>query len=662
MNVRDQLLAAAARVYAEGGYHGATTRRIASAAGVNEITLFRHFGSKDALLREALAQCQGRGCRAAARGAGRSRRGAHRMEPGAARSTSRSGRRSSAPASPISPSIPSWSRRRSAAPAPAVSALAAYLGRLKQRRLVSAGFDERVAAAHADGRALRRRDRTRHRADRCIATDPSRRSGSTWRCSSDGIGVAARRAEGSAHEDRRSDRRAGRGAAPSVVGPIEPRGAAAKPLSLVEALEHRGARERDRSAWPESDLRRAEGERRRARSALLPSAHRLGLLYQRTLRSQFSALAGARTTGPAEPAPAGAAMPFVPRPGLPVERAARFAGGGGRVRQQRGSVRRTGRRPAVRAGEHLPVRPVVLADAVQRRTGQRPEPRRPTPAVRERRDRPHRGAGPAPARRHPGVLRRRAGRPPRRHRPGHPEAGRHHAEPDPARARSGQPVGVRSAARPGHPRQPAAGRDPAAARTATWRTTGSSSCSTCRSTSRSRSPPSWWTPRWSGPPGSPSWWRRRRTPATDARAPVRQANEAVTAQEGLLARCAGAALAPGRAHLGLRRVRLSQRRLAVRRPTTSPTGWWRWVFRSRSSPAGGSRATSRWPRPSSSRRRLRLQQTRELAQLDARSARLQLEAARRGLGGERRDRRAGGPRVPDRRDPLSRRASRPRPS
>ena len=54
MNVKDQLLTAAARVYGESGYHGATTRRIAAAAGVNEITLFRHFGSKDVLLREAL--------------------------------------------------------------------------------------------------------------------------------------------------------------------------------------------------------------------------------------------------------------------------------------------------------------------------------------------------------------------------------------------------------------------------------------------------------------------------------------------------------------------------------------------------------------------------------------------------------------------------------
>jgi AcrR family transcriptional regulator len=56
MTVRDQLLDAAARLYAEAGYRGATTRRIAMQAGVNEITLFRHFGSKDALMREAITR------------------------------------------------------------------------------------------------------------------------------------------------------------------------------------------------------------------------------------------------------------------------------------------------------------------------------------------------------------------------------------------------------------------------------------------------------------------------------------------------------------------------------------------------------------------------------------------------------------------------------
>jgi AcrR family transcriptional regulator len=56
MSVRDQLLEAAAQLYAEAGYRGATTRRIAVKAGVNEITLFRQFGSKDALIREAVAR------------------------------------------------------------------------------------------------------------------------------------------------------------------------------------------------------------------------------------------------------------------------------------------------------------------------------------------------------------------------------------------------------------------------------------------------------------------------------------------------------------------------------------------------------------------------------------------------------------------------------
>ena len=54
MEIRDKILAAAVQVYAETGFRGATTRRIAAEAGVNEITLFRHFGSKLALLSEAI--------------------------------------------------------------------------------------------------------------------------------------------------------------------------------------------------------------------------------------------------------------------------------------------------------------------------------------------------------------------------------------------------------------------------------------------------------------------------------------------------------------------------------------------------------------------------------------------------------------------------------
>ena len=41
-----QILDAALDVMAERGYTGATTRQMAAAAGINEVTLFRRFGSK----------------------------------------------------------------------------------------------------------------------------------------------------------------------------------------------------------------------------------------------------------------------------------------------------------------------------------------------------------------------------------------------------------------------------------------------------------------------------------------------------------------------------------------------------------------------------------------------------------------------------------------
>jgi AcrR family transcriptional regulator len=145
MNVRDQLLEAAVRVYAEAGYRGATTRRIAFEAGVNEITLFRHFGSKDALIREAIARCQ----------------------------------RASAIALPATPTDPfrelcDWARSHLAEmrgqralirtcmgefeehpeiiapenspPSQAAKSLARYLGRLREMGLATATFDEGVAA------------------------------------------------------------------------------------------------------------------------------------------------------------------------------------------------------------------------------------------------------------------------------------------------------------------------------------------------------------------------------------------------------------------------------------------------------------------------------------------------------------------------------------
>ena len=47
----DAILKAAAELIGEHGYKGTTTRAIAERAGVNEVTLFRRFGSKQGVLR-----------------------------------------------------------------------------------------------------------------------------------------------------------------------------------------------------------------------------------------------------------------------------------------------------------------------------------------------------------------------------------------------------------------------------------------------------------------------------------------------------------------------------------------------------------------------------------------------------------------------------------
>jgi AcrR family transcriptional regulator len=56
---RERILEAASRVYAKHGFRGATTRLIAIEAGVNEVTLFRTFGSKSCLLEAVLEQYKG---------------------------------------------------------------------------------------------------------------------------------------------------------------------------------------------------------------------------------------------------------------------------------------------------------------------------------------------------------------------------------------------------------------------------------------------------------------------------------------------------------------------------------------------------------------------------------------------------------------------------
>jgi AcrR family transcriptional regulator len=53
---RRQILAAAGEAFSEAGYVGATTRAVASRAGVNVATLHYHFGSKEGLYRAVLAE------------------------------------------------------------------------------------------------------------------------------------------------------------------------------------------------------------------------------------------------------------------------------------------------------------------------------------------------------------------------------------------------------------------------------------------------------------------------------------------------------------------------------------------------------------------------------------------------------------------------------
>jgi AcrR family transcriptional regulator len=51
---RHRILTATRELYAEKGSRGTTTREVADRAGVNEATLFRHFGTKSQLLNEML--------------------------------------------------------------------------------------------------------------------------------------------------------------------------------------------------------------------------------------------------------------------------------------------------------------------------------------------------------------------------------------------------------------------------------------------------------------------------------------------------------------------------------------------------------------------------------------------------------------------------------
>lgn len=52
----DRIISAAMDIFSEKGFHTATTREIADKADVNEVTIFRHFGSKEGLFEQTVQQ------------------------------------------------------------------------------------------------------------------------------------------------------------------------------------------------------------------------------------------------------------------------------------------------------------------------------------------------------------------------------------------------------------------------------------------------------------------------------------------------------------------------------------------------------------------------------------------------------------------------------
>ncbi len=53
-STKERIIEAAIELVNERGYLGATTRKIAEKAGVNEVTIFRHFGNKKGLVQAAI--------------------------------------------------------------------------------------------------------------------------------------------------------------------------------------------------------------------------------------------------------------------------------------------------------------------------------------------------------------------------------------------------------------------------------------------------------------------------------------------------------------------------------------------------------------------------------------------------------------------------------
>ncbi|MFI5233015.1 MAG: TolC family protein [Gemmatimonadales bacterium] len=301
---KEHILEAAARLYGEHGFRGTTTRRIAQEAGVNEVTLFRRFGSKTALLLEALR--------------------VHGVEPV----------RAELPAVPADPlaELTEWCTHKRRAISsmrsiirkamsefeenPAMpkcitqgasttyASLREYLGRLHDAGLTSPKADLNTAASMLISTVFHdaiARDMMPHAFPQPSSGAPAMYAALCL----NSLGFDAASQKGSARSHGHGRRRAllagaalllAGGITPlraqqGVQGPPPPRTTA---LSLQQALEL-GSRVSHTVKTAEAGVLRARGGEYQARAQYLPQVNG-SLAYQRLLQSQFAAIAGSSDT------------------------------------------------------------------------------------------------------------------------------------------------------------------------------------------------------------------------------------------------------------------------------------------------------------------------------------------------------------------------------
>lgn len=139
-------MAAALDAYSKYGFRGATTRRIAEAAGVNEVTIFRHFGSKELLLGEALRALTGTDPRGQLPADPRDPEGELTAWSEGQLAHLRDKRSMIRTCMGEIEERPELSECAAGAPRSAFSELCRYLVRLRDARMSVDDFDERVAA------------------------------------------------------------------------------------------------------------------------------------------------------------------------------------------------------------------------------------------------------------------------------------------------------------------------------------------------------------------------------------------------------------------------------------------------------------------------------------------------------------------------------------